>query len=141
VGKERELCDCGKMAVWIYMPGYGDKSNPYHCEDCISSKDDVGCSCNWHHTDVNAYFPPLDKPEVPEGVEGVDWRWVVHPGNERMDEIKREEGIFQYLDEKGRPHPCCEYEYDKDGFEIYTEEEEKELTERMNKDLKERGLI
>ena len=28
-------------------------------------------------------------------------------------EIKKEEGVWQYLDERGRPYPCCEYEYEK----------------------------
>lgn len=115
--KKKKLCDCGKMAVYLYIPGYAGGGNPFVCDDCISSVDSIGCSCNWRHYDVNAYHPPLDKPELPEGVEGKDWKWVEHPGDDYWTEIKKEEGIWQYIDERGRPYPCCEYEYDKEGFD------------------------
>jgi hypothetical protein len=116
-------CDCGKMAVYVYMPGFSGGANPYFCDDCISSSDDIGCSCNWHHTNVNAYDPPIDNPELPEGIENKDWRWVEHPGDEYMGKITKADGVWQYLDEKGRPYPCVEYDYDKDGFDETDEEE------------------
>jgi hypothetical protein len=112
----KALCDCGAMAVYVYMPGFSNGSNPYFCDDCIISTDDIGCSCNWRHTDVGAYHPPINNPEIPEGVEGVDWRWVEFEGNERMKKITKEDGIWIYLDDKGRPYPCVEYFYDSDGF-------------------------
>lgn len=107
----KELCDCGKVAVWCYMPGYSGGSSPYYCDDCISSPEDIGCSCNW-------YYSKSRESEQPEGIEDVNWRWVEHPGSKHMLEIKKEEGIWVKLDEKGRPHPCAEYWYDDDGFEI-----------------------
>lgn len=101
-----------KMAVWIYMPGYGDKSSPYSCDDCIISPDDkIGCSCNWRR---------ITDGEYPEGVEGVDWRRLEHDGDDYMSVITKEEGYWIYLDEKGRPSPCVEYEYDSEGFDIPT---------------------
>lgn len=104
----KRLCDCGSVAQWLYMPSSERNFNPYVCDDCISSVDDQGCSCNWYYTDVNAYHPPLDNPELPEGVEGKDWCWV--PSH-------KDQGAWQYLDEKGRPYPCCEYWYNDEGFE------------------------
>ena len=118
----KELCDCGKMALWVYAHGFSSGGNPYFCDDCISSPDDIGCSCNWHHVDINTYHPPLDEPEIPEGVEGVDWRWVEHPCDEYMDKITKESGVWQSLDERGRPYPCVEYDYSEDGFDFSEEE-------------------
>ena len=116
-------CGCGQIAVWVYMPGFSGGANPYFCDDCVSSQDDIGCSCNWRHTNVNAYHPPIDNPELPDGIENKDWRWVEHPGDEYMKKITKDDGIWQYLDERGRPYPCVEYDYDKDGFDETDEEE------------------
>lgn len=102
----KELCDCGKMAVWLYMPGYSKGGNPFSCDDCIISEGNKnGCSCNWSYGDL------------PEGIEGKDWRWV------EGEDIPKETH-FIYLDERGRPFPCCEYEYDEEGFDIDDEIEE-----------------
>jgi hypothetical protein len=40
-----------------------------------------------------------------------------------MGKITKDDGVWQYLDERGRPYPCVEYDYDKDGF-FETDEEE-----------------
>ena len=115
--KGKHKCDCGAKAVWVYMPRYSDGSNPYSCDDCISSPEDIGCSCNWHYG-LPQEGLPIDEPE---GIEGKDWRWVEHEGDEYIDKItKEEDGYWQYLDERGRPYPCAEYEYDEDGFPEYT---------------------
>ena len=58
--------------------------------------------------------------DLPEGIEGKDWRWVENEANEFMDEITKEDGYWLNLDERGRPYPCVEYEYDEDGFDKYT---------------------
>ena len=94
----KEKCNCGKVAVWLYMPGYSGGGNPYHCDDCISSPEDEGCSCNHNHGN-----------ELPEGIEGKDWRWV-----------DQERNCWINLDERGRPHPCVEYDYDADGYDVPT---------------------
>ena len=36
-------CGCGQIAVWVYMPGFSGSANPYFCDDCVSSQDDIGC--------------------------------------------------------------------------------------------------
>jgi len=47
-----------------------------------------------------------------------------HPGDEHVDKItKEDDGYWQYLDERGRPYPCAEYDYDEDGYEFTDEEE------------------
>ena len=101
------------MVKWLYgfkMPGYG-WPNPYLCDDCvIHPSNTLGCSCNWHNL----------KDETPEGVEWNDWKILEFEGDEYMEKITREEGYWIYLDERGRPYPCVEYEYDKDGFDIPT---------------------
>lgn len=58
---DKKLCDCLAIATYWYMPGYMDKSNPYHCEDCVPR----GCECREIHSDVNSYYPPLDNPILP----------------------------------------------------------------------------
>jgi hypothetical protein len=113
----KKKCDCGKIAIWVYMPGYSNGDNSYICDDCISTSDDIGCSCNWNYAKEQEGLPT----DTPEGVEGIDWRWIEHEGDEYTDKItKEDDGYFQYLDERGRPHPCIEYDYDKDGFDNLT---------------------
>lgn len=108
---------CGKNnAEWCYMP----KSH-YLCDNCIipDNPDYKGCSCNWNYVDVNAYYPPLGKPELPEGEENKDWKWV------------EKDVCWQQIDDKGRPLPCCEYEFSQNGWDESTFE----LLERLdNKD-------
>ena len=111
---EKELCHCGKLAQWVYMPGFGDGNSPYLCDDHVHR----GCSCNWNYSDKNAYYPPMDDDEIeqPTGIEDVDWKWIVKEKDNHMEEIKK--GVcWTSLDEKGREYPCCEYEYDEDGFD------------------------
>jgi len=103
----KKYCDCGKPATWIYMPGFREGS-PFFCDDCVHR----GCSCNHRYVSADAYHPPLENPDVPEGVENVDWKWV--------DEEKT---IWANVDENGRFYPCCEYDYDEDNFDWDDDEE------------------
>lgn len=91
----KTLCKCGKLAVW-FPPS--DKWGC--CDDCISSKDSPGCTCNYR--DTNGEFA-----EIPEGVENVDWAYVAGHDNQ----------YWQLLDEKQRPLPCCEFFLWEDGRE------------------------
>jgi len=98
----RELCDCGKVAVWCYMPGYSSGDSPYFCDDCVGR----GCSCNEYSVVNEHYHPPGGiHPDDDDGTEGVNWEWV-------------EPGVrWAHIDEKGRRYPCAEYDYDPDGYE------------------------
>ncbi len=108
-----ESCDKAN-AEWCYMP-----KAYYLCDDCIipNEPDYKGCSCNWHYIDVDAYSPTLEKPDLPEeGKEGEYWKWV------------EKDVCWQNIDEKGRPFPCCEYEYSENGWDETTFE----LIERLD---------
>ena len=97
----KERCECKNLATWCYIPGFSNDDHPYFCDDCVPR----GCECNHNYCDVNAYQPPLESSLVPEGKEGVDWKWI-------------EEGIcWVDLDGKQREYPCAEYDYDPDGYE------------------------
>lgn len=110
-------CDCGKMAVWVYLPGFSNDSNSYFCDDCVIHPDNkIGCSCNWNYG-LKQEGLPTDKPE---GVENKDWRWIEYEGDEYVGPITKEDGYWIYLDERGRPQPCVEYHYDEDGFKKET---------------------
>jgi len=89
----KELCKCGQVAVWLYMPGYMDGSSPFHCDGCVNR----GCSCNHRYVDVKSLEP--DNPVVP-------FVWI-------------EEGkVWASVDEKGRQFPCVEYDYSEEGYDI-----------------------
>lgn len=98
----KDLCDCGAIAVWSYGPGFSNGDNPNFCEDCVPR----GCSCNHKYVSVDSYQPPLEDPYLPEGDEGKDWKW--------LDEKKTH---WCYIDEKGREYPCSEFFYDEDGWD------------------------
>lgn len=110
MSSKKELCNCGKMAVYLYMPS-SDRENPYYCNECVTSPSNkVGCSCNW--------FSLQD--EAPVGIEGKDWIWVEQEGDEHTERITKADGEFIYLNELGRPYPCVEYMYDADGYDVDT---------------------
>lgn len=112
---EKHKCECGKEAVWCYLPGH----NRFFCDDCvISPEDKIGCSCNWRFAKEQHGLPN----DLPEGEEGKDWIWIQFEGDEHTPPITKEEGYWTELDERGRPYPCVEYWYDEDGFEIDTKE-------------------
>lgn len=89
---EAKLCDCGKGAKWLYMPGFSNGSNPFVCHDCIGR----GCD---HCSSANKRTIFGDYAELPTGIEGYNWKWV------------KKNNTWTTLD-KGREWPCSEYEYD-----------------------------
>ena len=59
-----EKCDCGKDAIWIYMPYNPNITNPYYCDDCVPR----GCTCNkepkdgnWDNLDESNWIQPKDE--------------------------------------------------------------------------------
>ena len=105
--KIKETCDCGAMAQYIYMPGYGDNDNPYSCYNCVSK----GCDCNYR---------PISWLTPEDGIEGVDWHFV-------------EDSKTHYcsIDENGNEYPCSEYSWEENGF--YTKEYEDFLESECKK--------
>ncbi len=98
----KELCECGAVAVWDYMPGFSNGRNSSFCNDCVPR----GCECNHIYLDERTHNPPLKIQSSPEGKEGVDWKWI------------EKDVVWTYIDEKGREYPCVEYMYDEDGWDI-----------------------
>lgn len=92
----KELCDCGKMAVWVYAPGFSSGVSPYFCEDCVPR----GCECNHHYV----HEVDLEYSDLPTEQDN-PFMWI------------KEGAIWCHLDEQGREYPCCEYDYDEDGFD------------------------
>lgn len=97
----KDLCDCGKVAIWCYGPGFSSGNNLNFCNDCVPR----GCSCNYIYVDVNSYHPPLSNPDLPEGKKGKEWKW-----------LDNEKTHWCHIDDKGREYPCAEYWYDEDGW-------------------------
>ena len=102
----KDLCDCGKIATWCYMPGYANGGNPNSCDDCVPR----GCECNYYSTREEDYFPPGDVEPRPmwPGPEDNPVKWL-------------DEHTWTHLDSKGREYPCCEYMYSENGWDIETE--------------------
>lgn len=97
----KELCKCGNIAVYFYMPATDrDFGNRYFCEDCVSR----GCSCNHRYVDVNAYHPPLDNPDMPSEKDK-PFKWI------------EENKIWTHVDDQGREYPCVEYDYEEEGYD------------------------
>ena len=100
---EKELCKCGKMAVWIYMPGYSKGQSPFHCDDCVPR----GCACEmWSLKEMTPEEYYKDSPDF-------DKSWVKYLDGEY-------EGYWVPVDDMGRKWPCCEYHYDEEGFDLET---------------------
>jgi hypothetical protein len=98
-----ELCHCGKIAQWIYMPGYSGGRSPYSCDDCVPR----GCSCNSYSVNEEYYEPPT-------GEEDIDWQWCDPNGD---PDINNKKEYYQNLD-NGRPYPCCEYGWEKKDLSL-----------------------
>ena len=98
----RELCVCGKIAVWCYTPGFSDGDSPYFCDDCVPR----GCECNHIYSRGNN---PLSSSgtllHLHDGIENVEWKWI------------DKGSVWVYLDEKMREYPCSEFIHEKEGYE------------------------
>ena len=99
---EKHSCDCGKKALWWYAPATNnDTTNRHFCDECVPRS----CSCNYRYVDVNAYSPPLDAPDMPT-IADEPYVWI-EPNS-----------IWVHVDERGRQHPCVEFWYDIDGYDV-----------------------
>ena len=92
-------CNCGKKAVWMYMPSSTLK-NPFYCDDCVPR----GCDCNKYFE--RDFCSPEEYEAFKKGFSNI------------MEGESSEGAYFEPLDEKNRREPCCEYEYSPDGFEF-----------------------
>lgn len=90
-------CLCGKMATWLYLPC---EESWACCDDCVPK----GCSCNEWSVIIDPSDLTFKHEPDEEWVEGVDWEWI-------------EKDITWRELEEGKPIPCCEWIYDKEGFD------------------------
>lgn len=95
----KELCDCGKMATWIYVP-----DGWFKCDDCVSR----GCTCQ------------LDLED--------DERLPDFNNFDEYNKFKQElrDGTNPFVskharDEQGRLLPCVEFFYSEEGFDEGTD--------------------
>lgn len=115
--RNAKCCECDKMAVWINMAASREE-NLFYCDDHVPR----GCTCN---------LCDIDFDGIPEKDENLLW-WTKEDYEKNFRNCTTEKEIeelattkrqvnsffYEYLDEKGRRYPCCEYEYDEDGFDL-----------------------
>lgn len=108
--KRKHRCSqCGNQAVWLYMP-----NGNFYCAEHVPR----GCTCN---------VCDIEFDGEPKSDSNLLW-WSKNDYEENMyqnnldnfatKERQVDSFYYEYLDEKGRREPCCEFEYDEDGFEI-----------------------
>lgn len=101
----RFLCECGKLAVWCYMPTCD--WYPYYCKDCVPR----GCSCNDEYEEEYDGKITTIK-EIIAWVEEKGGKWI----------WKEEGKSISRVDEQGRLFPCVEFFYREDGWEVREDE-------------------
>ena len=104
----KELCRSCKIniAVWCrlsysYLEEYYQQ--PFYCDNCVPR----GCECNQIHVKDSSVSESNDNPPTAIQYFG-KWKWI-EPGK-----------VWCWLDEEGREYPCCEYDYDKEGWKKET---------------------
>lgn len=100
------------MAVWIGMSN-GD----FYCDEHVPR----GCSCNLHDLDFDGE-PNKNTNVIWWSKEDYD-KYFQDQSFKELENIATKERrpnsfYYEYVDEKWRREPCCEIEYDKDGFEM-----------------------
>lgn len=97
---------CSNKAVWLHIPGR--KGGVFYCDEHVP----VGSTCqNYNLSDDGE--PEIEKGEV---------AWWPKDGQDFTKintERKPDSYFYQYLRSNGRLYPCCEYHYDKDGYEFF----------------------
>lgn len=100
-----KCCQCGNKATWLYMPS--GRGKVFYCDEHVHR----GCHCNDYDLDFDGE-PDKNKKVV----------WWNETDTSRQPPFstdrKADSTIYQYLDENGRLYPCCEYDYDENGFEF-----------------------
>jgi len=118
--REKYKCKCGSLAVWDYMPSYEGKKKEdrYYCDECVPR----GCSCHYNSINPEHYAPYDPNFSIKPTKNDEPIKWI-------------DEYTWTNLDEKNREYPCCEFCYEKDGFEIYTKEEIIEINRKIDEEL------
>lgn len=113
--RKHRCCKCGDKAVWMKMSG--SKGRFMYCDEHVPR----GCSCNIYNIECDG---------EPEKRSRVIWyskeeyekflakTTTVVPNQFGSIEKRNDSFYYEYVDDKYRREPCCEIEYDKDGFVI-----------------------
>ena len=83
-------CKCNNIAKWYYMPFTDRPTERFFCNEHVPR----GCMCNSCH---------IEEDGLPKD-DNIIW-------------LNEEHTLYEYLDEKGRRSPCCEFDYDENGQE------------------------
>jgi len=101
---DREKCNCGKNADWMYMPSEREFSNPFYCNDCVPR----GCSCNYEQVSMTVngteYLSPPDIKSILY-IDGMDT-------DEKLSYyvwLNNDHTWWEPVDHLGRSYPCCEF--------------------------------
>lgn len=113
--KRYKKCSCcNKTATWLYMPS-GDGKR-WYCDDCVPR----GCTCNLCDLEFNGN--PNEKTKIIWwSKDAYDKKWkeddTVSLESLATKERMPDSFYYEYVDEKGRRSPCCEY-WDIDDEEM-----------------------
>lgn len=115
--EKHKCCKCDEMAVWEYMPT--TERDRYYCDEHVPR----GCYCN-------LYDLTIDEP-TKEELKHIAWlsfeNFVKAASNDEdlmlyaTKERQSDSFFFMPLDEQDRELPCCEYDYDENGFDVEEE--------------------
>jgi hypothetical protein len=93
---ELEICSCGKIATWLYMPL--SDNYPYYCDEHVPR----GCSCN------NSYLE--EEPDIIEHFIDIGQKFRIEDREiqgEHSEYLSHK--MVVRLDDDGRELPCCEF--------------------------------
>lgn len=99
--RKKKCSHCENDAVWFYMPSSNGMVN--FCDECVPR----GCTCNVHN--IEEFVNPTESNIM----------WWNNDANTYINGslLKTSKSFyFEQLDEKGRRFPCCEYDYDENGW-------------------------
>ena len=97
-----KCCKCNKKdAVWLYMSGHND-GNDFFCDDCVPR----GCSCNQYAVEEFGFNNKSNSNYI-------FWNKEL---TKSTDTITSDTFYYEPVDERRRRYPCCEYDYEEDGF-------------------------
>lgn len=110
---------CNNKAVWVYVPYHVGKI--YYCDNCVPR----GCSCNLFNKEE---IPEMEYIDEKDNIKYWDDESVKkytngEVSNEEFDNLgslekKINSTYYEILDGNNRRLPCCEYDYNEEGFEI-----------------------
>lgn len=109
-------CKCNNIATWFYIPSGNGRR--FYCDEHVPR----GCTCNVDN--IQDFGEPTNDKNV------IWWSKNSYENflKQETDPTKIEEYTtktrqsdsfyYEQVDEKGRRLPCCEFDYDENGYEI-----------------------